>query len=194
MRVDACGCVSVHDQTRKHTWEHQAPTPCVGVQDQTPKHTNTKNHVTGCACTRRRGYDSCLPTRRSCSCITAHACRRITPHPSLSLPSHHSPPRRRDAGGSVSCLLAMHTESAPRLPRRCAPRLPHRSAPRFPRRSAPRFPRRSAPRHSCPSYSRWASTCVVYDRVLCVSFFVCIVPCVCGVSLTPQVVSCVHGV
>ena len=170
MRLDACECVSVHDQTRKHTWEHQAPTPCVGVQDQTPRHTNTKNHVTGCACTRRRGYDSCLPTRRSlllhhCPCVSAHHS-----HPSLSLPSHHSPTRRRDAWGSVSCLLAMHTESAPRLPRRCAPR------------------------HSCPSYSRWASTCVVYDRVLCVSFFVCIVPCVCGVSLTPQVVSCVHGV
>ena len=66
---------------------------------------------------RRRGYDSCLPTRRSlpllhcpcasaclCPCMTPHACRRITPHALQSLPMHHRPTRGPDAWqcGSVA--------------------------------------------------------------------------------------------
>ncbi len=87
MRLDACECVSVHDQTRKHTWEHQAPTPCVGVQDQR-RDTLTRRTMSQGALVRDGGATT--PACRHaglCSCITAHACRRITPIPHCLCPA-----------------------------------------------------------------------------------------------------------
>ena len=148
MHVGVCVCMTNRGNTHGNT-KHQHP---VWACKTKRRNTLTRRTMSQGALVRDGGATT--PACRHaglCPCITAHACRRITPHPTLSLPIHPCPTRRRDAG---QFLLAMHTESAP-----C-------------------HSRRSAPRHSCPSYLRGASACVLYDRVLCVSFFVCMVPCV----------------
>ena len=121
---DACACVRVCVSMTKRANTHgntRGPTPCVGVHDETRKHTDTTKDVTGCSCTPRRGYDSCLPTRRSlplhdCPCVSQGLARaRLLMHHSLGSPMSVCPSmtvfahascgtRRPDAW---QCLLGM---------------------------------------------------------------------------------------